>query len=651
MTFKDVAIKNFKANIRKYSAYFLCSSFSVMVIFMFSTLICNKQLTDFCKMINVSFIIYFSLIAVIVFSIFFINYAHTTFIKSRHKEFALYMTLGMTKKDINKIVLVENSLILAFSMLIGLISGVLFSRLFQMVLMKLIDIDNIEFSFDIRSFLITFVTFTVIYVTVIFLSWVSTRKLEISELLKHSRKNKKQGYSLIAGIIGIILVLLSSVMMFIISDNKDLNNMLTLLIYYIVCFTGVYLILSNFGVLIISLIKGRSRVYYSNLLSVNEISSKFSQNKKIIFVLCILSSIIIFCIASPFALYQQAGNIAVNTSPANIEYACVAGINAISDKDIDNLISKDNIKLTERKSYEFLKADYKGGGDNYDFLHIKPVISVSTFNKFFSKTLEIPEGKAMNYVTAWEPNNHGLNSGDEFELLTPGKAYKYQVQESTREAFIANGSVFPSSSGLVLNDKDYNSLKSAIDPSNIGSFKILMFDDWKNLENIINNLSNKLAKLNSEIKQPSTNISKLFGIYSTLGTYTELKKVYSVMFFIFSFMGLLFFITSGSVLYFKQYSELTETKAKFSKLYKIGIKSREIRTVISRELAVTFFTPLIFGTIVGYSMMYLMTFMLGGAFMLGPFMKFATFAVIAYFLFQSVFYLITKKKYVHEITG
>lgn len=651
MTFKDVAVKNFKANIRKYSAYFLCSSFSVMVIFMFSTLIFNKQLTDFCKMINVSFIIYFSLIAVIVFSIFFINYAHTTFIKSRHKEFALYMTLGMTKKDINKIVLVENSLILASSMIIGLVSGVLFSRLFQMVLMKIIDIDNMDFSFDIRSFVITFVTFTVIYITVIFLSRIATRKLEISELLKHSRKNKKQRYSLTAGIIGVILVLLSSAMMFIISDNKDLNNMLTLLIYYIVCFTGVYLILSNFGVLLIRLIKGRSSVYYNNLLSVNEISSKFSQNKKIIFVLCILSSIIIFCIASPFALYQQSGNIAVNTSQANIEYASVAGINAISDSDIDELISKDGIKLTEKKSFEFLKVDYKGGGDNYDFLHIKPVISVSTFNKYFSKNLEIPEGQAMNFITAWEPNNHGLNPGDQFELLTPEKAFKYQVQESSREPFIANGNVFPSSSGIVLNDKDYNNLKSAIEQSNIGSFKILMFDDWKKSENIINSLKSKLTKLNSGIKQSNADISKHFGVSSTYGSYIELKKVYSVMFFIFSFMGLLFFITSGSVLYFKQYSELNETKAKFSKLYKIGIKSSEIKTVISRELAVTFFTPLIFGTIVGYSMMYLMTFMVGGDFVLGPFMKFATFAVIAYFLFQSVFYLITKKKYVHEITG
>ncbi len=651
MTFKDVAVKNFKANIRKYSAYFLCSSFAVMVIFMFSTLLFNKQLTDFCKMINVSFIIYFSLIAVIVFSIFFINYAHTTFIKSRQKEFALYMTLGMTKKDINKIVLLENSLILASSMLIGLIAGMIFSRFFQMILLNLIDIDNINFSFDIRSFLITFITFTVIYVTVIFLSRVATKKLEISELLKSGRKNLKQSYSLTVGIIGILIVLLSSAALFIISNNKDLNNLLTLLLYFVICFTGIYLILSNFGVLIVRAVKSRSSIYYRNLLSVNEISSKFAQNKKIIFILCILSSMIIFSIASPFALYQQSGNIAVKSMPNHIQFARVSGINNISDKTLNDIITGSNLKLIDRKSFEFLKVDYKGGGDRYDFLHIKPVISATTFNKSLSKNIFVPEGQAINYITAWEPNNHGLNPGDKIELTGESKTFSFIVLDTKRESFIANGSVFPSSSGIVLNDKDYNTLKSLMNSSNIGTFENLMFSDWKQTESLISSLKKELSQLNSSLSLPGMDISKLYSLASTLGSYKDFQSVYSVMFFIFSFTGLLFFITSGSVLYFKQYSELYETKAKFSKLYKIGIKSREIKTIISRELAVTFFTPLIFGTIVGYSMMYLMTFMVGGDFVLGPFMKFATFAIIAYFVFQTIFYLITRKKYVHEITG
>ncbi|MDP4092006.1 MAG: ABC transporter permease [Bacillota bacterium] len=649
MTFRDIAVKNLKSHIRKYLAYFLCSSFSVMVIFMFSTLIFNKQLTDFCKMINVSFITYFSLVAVIIFAIFFINYAHTTFIRSRYKEFALYMTLGMTKKDINRIILVENSLILIFSMLIGFISGVLFSRLFQMILMKLINLKKVDFAFDFRSFLITFLTFTLIYVTVIILSRLSTRKLEISELLKHSRKIKSEKSSIIIGITGIAIIIVSSITLLFIANNRDLNNMLTFMSYFIIAFTGVYLTISNFGPLAVKIIKRRKGLYYKNLLSINEIDSKFSQNKKILLVLCVLSSIIIFSVASPFALYQQSHNIALNTSPSHIEYASVAGVNEINRNDLDTILKNSDTMFTGEKSIEFLKLDYKGGGDKYDLLGIKPVVSASTYNSFLDKQLVVPEGKAVNIITAWEPGYHGLPSGSRIEFVSGNKSFTYEIQTSSKGTFIADGNVFPSSSGIILNDKDYERIKAASASDVIGSFKVFMFEDWKKTGNVIENLKKVFTGSNSKLSNPVA--ANMFKLSSTLDTYGNLKKVYSVMLFIFSFMGLLFIITSGSVLYFKQYTELAETKAKFGKLYKIGIQKKEIKTIISRELLMTFFSPLVFGAIVGYSAMYLMTFMVGGSFILAPFMEFASLAIIAYFLFQVVFYLITRKKYVREITG
>ena len=44
MTFKEVVIKNFKGNMRKYLSYFICSSFSIMIFFMYSTLVFNEKL-------------------------------------------------------------------------------------------------------------------------------------------------------------------------------------------------------------------------------------------------------------------------------------------------------------------------------------------------------------------------------------------------------------------------------------------------------------------------------------------------------------------------------------------------------------------------------------------------------------------------------
>ena len=114
-------------------------------------------------------------------------------------------------------------------------------------------------------------------------------------------------------------------------------------------------------------------------------------------------------------------------------------------------------------------------------------------------------------------------------------------------------------------------------------------------------------------------------------------------------MGLLFFIAGGSVLFFKQYTELNNDKVRFFKLYKVGISEKEAAEVIAKELKVTFFTPPIMGSSLGYCFIYLLTFLFGGGEIVKEFMVNVTFVVIVYFLFQVVFYNITKRKYTDEI--
>lgn len=50
------------------------------------------------------------------------------------------MTLGMTTHDIQKIILFENLLIILFSLIFGLITESIFSRLFQMVVAFILGI-------------------------------------------------------------------------------------------------------------------------------------------------------------------------------------------------------------------------------------------------------------------------------------------------------------------------------------------------------------------------------------------------------------------------------------------------------------------------------------------------------------------------------
>lgn len=149
-------------------------------------------------------------LGIVLFSVMFIIYAHASFAKFRRTEFGLFMVLGMTNWDIGRIMLFENSLIWFFSLLTGLVSGTLFSRIFYYLISKIVDIKGINFTASIASYLYTIIFFTVIYILVILINFIVSSNYEIISLLKESRKADRNIISKpYLALIGIIIIGLS----------------------------------------------------------------------------------------------------------------------------------------------------------------------------------------------------------------------------------------------------------------------------------------------------------------------------------------------------------------------------------------------------------------------------------------------------------
>ena len=646
MSFKDVAIKNFKLNMQKFFSYFLCSSFSIMIFFIYATLLFNKNLSNKADGDSVNIIFYISLTALALFAVFFINYAHSAFMKSRNKEFGVYLTLGMNYTDLRRLVNVENAIIILSSLIAGLLSGLLFSRIFQMVVLKLLNISGVKYSLNYKSFLLTISVFAVIFALVIILSSLQIKKLDISDLLKDSKKKQgKDKASLLGGLIGILILILSFIMLIIICKHEKLRNNTALVIAYIlISFTGAYVTISYIGSAVISLVKYKS-YYYRNILFITEINHKFTQNKRIIFVLSILSAMTITLGASPFALYNLVDSIVEMNSNTSIVYAKVGDINNISTADFNNIIKKTDSKIESVKNIEFISLALKGDKEPDDIIKSKPIVSESIYNNITGSNLHLNKGEAFNVVTAWVPGNHGLNPNDKISFTDGLKEFNFTIKNSAHIKWVADSEAYASNSGIVISNEDYSYLKNIVTSKNLGVFKSVKYSNWKKSEISINALVDKLNKSNKSLKDGDKKISSLFIVSSTLGRYKTLKQGYSFFIFVTTIMGILFFIAGGSVLFFKKYTEINDDRERIFKLYKIGINEKEAIGVIAKELRLIFFTPLIMGSILGYSFMYLLTFMVGGGDIIKEFMIKATYVIIVYFLFQAAFYYITKRKY------
>lgn len=620
-------MKSFVKNIKSYLSFYLCSFLCVTIFFMYVAIIFHKDLNTKTSGEMLDYVFYIAIVAISLFSIFFINYAHSTFIKSRKKEFGVYISLGMNAKELKNLVLFENMIIAMAALVSGMLVGALFSRLFQMILISLLDVKDIEYSLDVRSFFVTILVFLIIFSINFYIMAKKIVRSDIQTLLTEARKNQKKGNikrnSILACLGLVILVISSGYMIAIVSKEEWYSNPFGMLSYMLLSFLGVYLLILEGGILALTLIK-KSKFYYSHLLSLTQLQHKYNQNRKIMFVLTILSTMNIFCVASPFSLLNLCETIAAENG-SDLEFAVGEGMHENYEEVLRTYLKEDDIK-------EIIEIPLLLVETGKELSKI-PVLDVETYNRYMKTTIHVPRGRVSNVILGWEPSNGGYSKGDPYAFQFQDESYSYEVVSSGNGKFIA------SSYGenlLLMNKTDFDDFTNKATESNTIRYCIIRLNQWKEKQDAVLDIEKTLEMDGYQVN-------------SVAGNYLELKQGYSVFLFVFSVLGLLFFIAGGTVLYFRQYSELPETKRVFAQLFPIGISLKETKAIISQQLIVIFYIPVIFGSYLGLTLIYLMTHLMGGVAFVEEFMKNASYVVLFYLLCQIIFYFMTRRKYVNSI--
>lgn len=631
-----------------------------MVLFMYSTLLFNNELAK--KLINnpIYDMMKVALIVIGTFSFFFISYAHSSFMKSRNREFGLFLTLGMTKKDINKVIKVENSFIILISLIFGLIAGTIFSKLFFMVVTKILQLKGINYILNYNSYALSIGLFLLIYIIVLFLTKIYTNKIEIIELLKNSRKAEinKLNHPIV-GLLGMASVVASFILLHLTLTGVIFKNQLSIITVYIfMCLVGLYLCISQFGSLIIHFSRKRKSGYYKNIISITEINHKFNQYKKVLYVVSILSGAAIFFIGLTFSFYISTNDFIKDRYPYDIMYVETSMENKLSDGELNVILNNKNTSLEESKTVDFVQMELykKNNTGEYELFTRKITIySEKEVNKLLFKKIDVEKGHAITSkqneeVNPWYEENEVINIQDSKNH----KTYKFDFQKEIYGSLVnydAN-SRYDTIFGIILDDDDYNNL---LKDNEICKFHLLNFKDWKNTENICTSLMSKLKKSNGvsegdnlwkpnstgEFKdlEPLKPVSKLM-------MYERALEQYGFYLFVMCFIGSLFFLSSGVVLYFKIYTDLEDTKIRYKKLFKIGITDSEMKKVISKELKPIFFLPVILGSSlgIGYIAVLFVNFALYKKLLVDSMI-----VVLLYLLLQTIFYFITRKKYFSEV--
>lgn len=115
---------------------------------------------------------------------------------------------------------------------------------------------------------------------------------------------------------------------------------------------------------------------------------------------------------------------------------------------------------------------------------------------------------------------------------------------------------------------------------------------------------------------------------------------YAPILFIGFFIGIVFFVSAGSFLYFRLYSDMEVDVEKFRMVHKLGFSKNEMKKVVYQQVGILFFTPIIVSCIHGAVALTAMYALFGQGLQITAIYVLGIFILIqiAYYLIARVFY-------------
>ncbi len=198
MNLFSIACKNIKKSRRDYSVYFLTLILGVAIFYMFNSLGSQGAMTSLSRSTTtairnmVKLIEIVSVVVAIVLGLLMV-YANNFLIKRRKKEFGLYMLLGMGRKKVSRILILETGLVGLMSLGIGLFLGIFFSQFLSIIIGKLFDLElsGYRFSVSPEAIVKTIVNFILIFLAVLVFNASMVSRYKLIDLLNAEKQQEK----------------------------------------------------------------------------------------------------------------------------------------------------------------------------------------------------------------------------------------------------------------------------------------------------------------------------------------------------------------------------------------------------------------------------------------------------------------------------
>ena len=622
----SITKSNIKKNFPLYRIYFLATIGLLSIFIAFLNFISDKIIAEKIGDSGQALVIANgSLLFLIVFLVVFLIYFNNFFVKKRSQDLGVLAILGFSKRELTKLLTLENLVILVLSYLVSLLLGPTLYFLAVLVITHLLDLTmEVQWFITVKEIIESLGILVVVFLINFITNGVIIAKQSLIEFVNFSKKaEKKIRIRKVRAIIAITALLLSYVLCLTTvfsSTRKMLLSVgmvpISLLIIILVILGSIFTI--RYGLtFVISFLKEKKKRLYRPLSNIiyPKFNYRIATKNKLLTVLGGLLTLTVSVTGIMVMLYAYSLNGIERLTPSAIEYNVESENGQVN---VTNILENGQVSLVDINLLRLNtnpEVTITESGQTIPYFDKINYSDYKELMKAQGRKNSIEGSESLPLLINYFPTEISL--GKTFNLEN---AYDVTVKQvSTNNVFSFSTSV----TTLVVSDKLYAELSSRF-PEKKMTIRTFNGDSIRSSETFYNQFSTVPDVISSYSREHTVKTANI-------ATYIFI-----------TFLSILFIICTGSILYFTSLIEIMENKEEYSYLSKLGYSKKMINRIVGYEIGILFLIPVLIGIINGsmllifYKYLFMDTLVAGNIIMLSL-LLFLFFFLIIY----GTFYLLT----------
>lgn len=570
-----LACSNIKANRRMYVPYFLSMSGIIMMFFMLLNFTMNPGIGG-----NLSIMLGMGMFFMEVFSFVFVFYIKSFLMKRREKEFGLYNILGMEKKQVGFLLLVETCILFVCTVVVGIVFGLLFSKFMQLLIVKLTGVEgNFKLFYSPIPVYVSALNFLLFEgVAFLYTLWIVHRSKPIELLHAEDAGEKEPKTKVVTAIVGIIT--LGGGYFLAQTIDNPAEAIIFFLLAALLVIIGTYCLFSSISIIILKALRKNKKYYYqkNHFINVSGMIYRMKQNAMGLANICILSCMVIVSISLTLSVYFGTEMSVRRLNPTDISVKTT-----VTSKQEKDMFDTQMVSLVPNEK------------------------NIQTFTNLYYTVYQIGDtltdtnssGKAAAIIV-YDMSEVDLGA----EYANSNVVVNTDAKDDVNELQLMNQTL---TVDKTLHEP-WKMLKTEIYMNNVNTYEVFVKDIFAFVQDSGQKLSYEydfdIADEKSEAEVTST-INAWFGTSLENGmvfygdadgieeSILEVKEVDGSILFIGIFLSILFLFATVLIMYYKQVTEGYNDLERYHILQQVGLSQHEVKQSINAQIITVFFLPLI----------------------------------------------------------